>query len=135
MTADSDEDPEAAAREAELSWELPNGGARVVRPAEQAAVQPKPKLQRQDHPGPSRVLSEFRRQRRDDDDVAPEVGDVSARPASSVAADPGPRDAEPQAEAHEEVATPHADVAAKREARSDDGARREPRSARGWSQG
>lgn len=58
---ESDEDPEAAARAAEINWELPNGGARVVRPAEDRGVQPKPKLQRQEHPGPSRVLSEFRR--------------------------------------------------------------------------
>ncbi|MDR9439669.1 MAG: cell division protein ZipA [Halomonas sp.] len=59
--AGNDEDPEAAARAAEINWELPNGGARVVRPAEDRGVQPKPKLQRQEHPGPSRVLSEFRR--------------------------------------------------------------------------
>ena len=65
--ADSVQDPDEAARQAELSWELPNGGARVVRPAEQSDVQSKPKLQRQDHPGPSRVLSEFRRQRHEDD--------------------------------------------------------------------
>ncbi|WP_251977118.1 cell division protein ZipA [Salinicola avicenniae] len=31
--AESESDPEAAAREAEVNWELPNGGARVVRPA------------------------------------------------------------------------------------------------------
>ncbi|MFG6178762.1 cell division protein ZipA [Halomonas sp. THAF12] len=60
-----DEDPEAVAREAEINWELPNGGARVVRPADERGVQPKPKLQRQDHPGPSRILSEFRRQQGD----------------------------------------------------------------------
>ncbi|MDI5890232.1 cell division protein ZipA [Halomonas rhizosphaerae] len=57
----NDEDPEAAARAAEINWELPNGGARVVRPAEDRGVQSKPKLQRQEHPGPSRVLAEFRR--------------------------------------------------------------------------
>ncbi|TDO06256.1 cell division protein ZipA [Halomonas ventosae] len=56
----SDEDPEAAARAAEINWELPNGGARVVRPAKDQGVQAKPKLQRQAHPGPSRVLAEFR---------------------------------------------------------------------------
>ncbi|SDL38809.1 cell division protein ZipA [Modicisalibacter muralis] len=50
-------DPEEAARQAEINWELPNGGARVVRPATQAAVEPKPKLQRQEHPGPSKVFS------------------------------------------------------------------------------
>jgi cell division protein ZipA len=53
-------DPEAAAREAEINWELPNGGARVVRPADYSGMQPKPKLQRQEHPGPSRVLSGLR---------------------------------------------------------------------------
>nr|WP_298379935.1 cell division protein ZipA [uncultured Halomonas sp.] len=50
-------DPEAAAREAEVNWELPNGGARVVKPAAQPTVAPKPKLQRQEHPGPSKVFS------------------------------------------------------------------------------
>lgn len=55
-------DPEEAAREAELNWELPNGGARVVKPASYSNVEtrPKPKLERQEHPGPSRVLSEWR---------------------------------------------------------------------------
>src|SRR5690554_1024231 len=41
------------------NWELPNGGARVVKPASYAEVQPKPKLQRQEHPGPSRTLASF----------------------------------------------------------------------------
>ncbi|MGC3872795.1 cell division protein ZipA [Halomonas sp. GXIMD04776] len=50
-------DPEAAARAAEVNWELPNGGARVVKPATQPTVAPKPKLQRQEHPGPSKVFS------------------------------------------------------------------------------
>lgn len=50
-------DPEAAAREAEINWELPNGGARVVKPATQPTVAPKPKLQRQEHPGPSKVFA------------------------------------------------------------------------------
>lgn len=50
-------DPEEAARQAEINWELPNGGARVVRPATQTAIEPKPKLQRQEHPGPSKVFS------------------------------------------------------------------------------
>jgi cell division protein ZipA len=54
-------DPDEQAREAEINWELPNGGARVVRPADYSQVQPKPKLERQEHPGPSRVLSSFRR--------------------------------------------------------------------------
>ncbi|MEQ6889272.1 cell division protein ZipA [Halomonas sp. CS7] len=54
-------DPDAEARRAEINWELPNGGARVVRPADEGGVRPKPKLERQEHPGPSRVLSEFRR--------------------------------------------------------------------------
>lgn len=50
-------DPEEAAKQAEINWELPNGGARVVRPATHATVEPKPKLQRQEHPGPSKVFS------------------------------------------------------------------------------
>lgn len=58
---DSDMDPEEAKREADINWELPNGGARVVKPADYSQNTAKPKLQRQEHPGPSRVLSEFRR--------------------------------------------------------------------------
>lgn len=53
-------DPEAVAREAEINWELPNGGARVVRPADFSSVKPKPKLERQEHPGASSVLAAFR---------------------------------------------------------------------------
>ncbi|APX91945.1 cell division protein ZipA [Halomonas sp. 1513] len=55
---DMDLDDEAKA--AEINWELPNGGARVIRPAESEQVAPKPKLKRQEHPGASRVLSEWR---------------------------------------------------------------------------
>lgn len=49
-----------------VDWELPNGGARVVRPAQydEVVAKPKPKLERQEHPGPSRVLSEFRQRQR-----------------------------------------------------------------------
>ncbi|CAM4000049.1 cell division protein ZipA [Vreelandella rituensis] len=60
-SAASATDPEEAAREAEINWELPNGGARVIRSADYSAGEEKPKLKRQDHPGPSKVLSEFRR--------------------------------------------------------------------------
>ncbi|KHJ49755.1 cell division protein ZipA [Vreelandella venusta] len=49
------------AKEAEINWELPNGGARVVKPADYSGLGQKPKLKRQDHPGPSKVLSDFRR--------------------------------------------------------------------------
>ncbi|RUR33263.1 cell division protein ZipA [Vreelandella andesensis] len=48
-------------KEAEINWELPNGGARVVKPADYSNLGQKPKLERQEHPGPSKVLSEFRR--------------------------------------------------------------------------
>ncbi|MBA2778042.1 cell division protein ZipA [Billgrantia kenyensis] len=41
----------------DANWELPNGGARVVKPASYSQVQTKPKLERQEHPGPSRVLA------------------------------------------------------------------------------
>ncbi|WP_111412974.1 cell division protein ZipA [Billgrantia lactosivorans] len=46
-----------AAADGDENWELPNGGARVVRPASYTQVQTKPKLERQEHPGPSRVLA------------------------------------------------------------------------------
>ena len=49
------------AKEAEINWELPNGGARVVKPADYSGLGQKTKLERQEHPGPSRVLSDFRR--------------------------------------------------------------------------
>ncbi|RUR53021.1 cell division protein ZipA [Vreelandella populi] len=49
------------AKEAEINWELPNGGARVVKPADYSGLGKKPKLERQEHPGASRVLAEFRR--------------------------------------------------------------------------
>jgi FtsZ-interacting cell division protein ZipA len=42
------------AKEAEINWELPNGGARVVKPADYSGLGQKPKLERQEHPGPSR---------------------------------------------------------------------------------
>lgn len=71
-------DPDEAARQAEINWELPNGGARVVRPASQTTVEPKPKLERQDHPGPSTVFARMSRE-------APERAepDVSAEPRVS----------------------------------------------------
>ncbi|SEM18800.1 cell division protein ZipA [Halomonas daqiaonensis] len=72
-----DEDPEEVARVAEINWELPNGGARVVRPADERGVHPMPKLQRQEHPGPSRVLAEFRRHAQAEG-VEPAVGRRSA---------------------------------------------------------
>ena len=56
-----EDDPDEAAKAAEINWELPNGGARVVKPADYSGLGHKPKLERQEHPGPSRVLSEFRR--------------------------------------------------------------------------
>ncbi|MFC7369270.1 cell division protein ZipA [Vreelandella zhaodongensis] len=55
------EDLDDEAKEAEINWELPNGGARVVKPADYSSLGQKPKLERQEHPGPSKVLSDFRR--------------------------------------------------------------------------
>lgn len=60
LSEQDSQDPEQEAREAEMNWELPNGGARVLKRADFSSVQPKPKLERQEHPGPSRVLHEFR---------------------------------------------------------------------------
>lgn len=53
----SDLDPEEAKLQAEINWELPNGGARVVKPEEYGELTAKPSLERQDHPGPSSVLA------------------------------------------------------------------------------
>ncbi|GEN23453.1 hypothetical protein HCU01_14020 [Halomonas cupida] len=86
QTASADgPDPEAEARAVEVDWELPNGGARVVRPADFSSVQPKPKLERQEHPGPSRVLHEFRasQQRNGQDGVDTKTAASSAA-ASAV---------------------------------------------------
>jgi len=58
-------DPEEAARRAEVNWELPNGGARVVSPASKTTVEPKPDLERQEHPGPSRVFARMKRETAD----------------------------------------------------------------------
>ncbi|MGM0520789.1 MAG: cell division protein ZipA [Pseudomonadota bacterium] len=84
----SDKDPEEAQRQAELSWELPNGGARVLKPADYSGLSGKPKLERQEHPGPSRVLSEFRRTKED----APHDTKTSE---SKAAAAESPRHTEP----------------------------------------
>jgi cell division protein ZipA len=75
----TDLDPDEAARAAELNWELPNGGARVVRPADYSRVQPKPKLERQEHPGASRVLASFREAREPVAASADRVGKPQAR--------------------------------------------------------
>ncbi|MCK2184637.1 cell division protein ZipA [Halomonas getboli] len=90
----NERDPDEVAREAELNWELPNGGARVVRPAEEQGVKPKPKLERQDHPGPSRVLSEFRRQQGEASppDPTEAVSASARRPEPAASAEPERRE-------------------------------------------
>lgn len=104
-----EEDPEAAAREAELNWELPNGGARVVRPAsydtEAQRPAPKPKLRRQEHPGPSRVLAEWQANR-------PSESAPAAPPEASCDASPvaGPEPEAPRREPSAREAS--ADIAA-----------------------
>ncbi|SDM06864.1 cell division protein ZipA [Franzmannia pantelleriensis] len=94
---DMDLDDEAKA--AEINWELPNGGARVVRPAASEQVAPKPKLKRQEHPGASRVLSEWREKSRDAGS-SPEPGSNS--PAAATAP---PQAAAPMAAAPEQAAS------------------------------
>lgn len=64
----------------DANWELPNGGARVVRPASYSQVPSKPKLERQEHPGPSRVLAGFREAPGDAKAGTPNL----ARPAASA---------------------------------------------------
>jgi cell division protein ZipA len=61
LPGNTHEDPDEAAKAAEINWELPNGGARVVKSADFSGLGNKPKLERQEHPGPSRVLAEFKR--------------------------------------------------------------------------
>lgn len=82
---DTSLDPEAAARAAEINWELPNGGARVIRPAETGGVQAKPKLQRQEHPGGSRVLAGFGESRVDAGSRQPSMSRQSSSPSSGDA--------------------------------------------------
>ena len=100
-----DIDPDEQAREAEINWELPNGGARVVRPADYSSVQPKPKLERQEHPGPSRVLASFRREAAADTRSAkrePEFGAGDDRAAGNAAARAGEPASPAVAAAHAE---------------------------------
>ncbi|WP_280552801.1 cell division protein ZipA [Halomonas sp. 25-S5] len=106
----NDEDPEAAARAAEINWELPNGGARVIRPADDRGVQSKPKLQRQEHPGPSRVLAEFR-QHADGPEASgprpagerePSVARPAGGPVTAPAADQEPTGLYPEADERRE---------------------------------
>ena len=79
-------DPEEAARQEEINWELPNGGARVVRSATQPTVVPKPKLQRQDHPGPSKVFSRMAKEQ-EDRTTAARASAGSAKPTASASRD------------------------------------------------
>ncbi|GAA5175229.1 MULTISPECIES: cell division protein ZipA [Halomonadaceae] len=76
-------DPEEAARRAEINWELPNGGARVVRPAAQTPVEPKPKLQRQEHPGPSKVFARMSRSGEPDERMAHRESPRESPPAQA----------------------------------------------------
>ncbi|PMR76084.1 cell division protein ZipA [Billgrantia endophytica] len=70
----------------DTNWELPNGGARVVKPASYERVQGKPKLKRQEHPGPSRVLASLRAERAPVSPGRPEPGLSSASLSDDVAA-------------------------------------------------
>ncbi|MDI5986391.1 cell division protein ZipA [Halomonas sp. M4R5S39] len=114
-----DLDPEAAAREAEINWELPNGGARVVRPADYSGMQPMPKLERREHPGPSRVLAGFKANAGQE---ATAQSRTSAEPAEAVNAAAAHRDQAPTPRVEPEAIAP-ADEAeqrvAKREAVSE----------------
>ena len=111
-------DPEQEARDAEVRSELPNGGARVVRPA---AYEPrsKPKLERQEHPGPSRVLSSWRQtqearpqESRTGDTLGQgrsQVGDASGTETSGRAA-PHRQEPRPQEPRYQDTAPLQEDV-------------------------
>ncbi|MFP4262498.1 MAG: cell division protein ZipA [Halomonas sp.] len=133
-------DPDAAAREAEINWELPNGGARVVRPADYSSVQSKPKLQRQEHPGPSRVLSSWKAASAGESDATPEPaasGAAAGRSASAVASSSGRTDEQARptadhsaaAEPVTRVADPAEEEAPEREARTASPAESRPEAA------
>ncbi|MCG6658420.1 cell division protein ZipA [Halomonas campisalis] len=81
--------------EADANWELPNGGARVVSPASYSQVQPKPKLQRQEHPGPSRVFAGWKQGARAASGAAGRASDTAppgpAAPAPDAARKPAQR--------------------------------------------
>lgn len=81
--------------EEDTNWELPNGGARVVNPASYATVKPKPKLQRQEHPGPSRVLSGLRSSAAGATSSTGSRPDTVARPSPEATA-PRPADRAPR---------------------------------------
>lgn len=102
-------DAHAGAEEPDVSWELPSGGARVVKPAERNQVEPKPKLERQEHPGPSRVLAGFRQQpkgpqRGSEAQPAPEEPPARREPSLSALEDDAPG---PPADAAHHDATQH----------------------------
>jgi cell division protein ZipA len=86
----------AAEPEDDTNWELPNGGARVVRPASYAQTQAKPKLERQEHPGPSRVLSALKRH--DDPGASVQSAGAASTATATGATPPGPAAPPPQAE-------------------------------------
>lgn len=97
-------DPEAVAREAEINWELPNGGARVVRPADYSGMQPKPKLERREHPGPSRVLAGFKAS------AGEEAPRSFTEPAEAGKAEPARRQQAPPPQAEPEAVAPARDA-------------------------
>ncbi|RDB44757.1 cell division protein ZipA [Halomonas sp. DQ26W] len=81
-------DDATASSEADTNWELPNGGARVISPASYAQAQskPKPKLKRQEHPGPSRVLSGLRAARHTPEASSPQAASAPPREDVQVSA-------------------------------------------------
>lgn len=97
-----------AAAEGDGNWELPNGGARVVKPASYTEVQAKPKLERREHPGPSRVLAGLKGGLADSRAGAPSADPAAApRPVAAAMPDTAsgkPADREAGHEEREEVA-------------------------------
>ncbi|WP_104204620.1 cell division protein ZipA [Billgrantia saliphila] len=99
----------------DTSWELPNGGARVVSPARYTEVREKPKLERQAHPGPSRVLAGFKGGRDAESHAPPRSSSAPAAGAASAISSPEPAPerskVEPaRAEAEREVAHERAEA-------------------------
>ncbi|MEA2118942.1 cell division protein ZipA [Halovibrio sp. HP20-50] len=127
------EDPEEAAKAAEINWELPNGGARVVKPADYSGLGNKPKLERQEHPGPSRVLAEFRRSASEKSAkrkaIKAEKADAIANSRSNTATSQQRVDAEPasvSAETHDAASDSVASASHQQPPVSSEHERREP---------
>lgn len=134
--SDSVNDASDDGYDASVGWELPNGGARVLKPAQYDAVPSRPKLERQEHPGPSRVLSEFRQRQRQQDPLqqgslqqdSPEddSAGLTVKPPASAGAAASPEPPVHDAAANDTPGAPQSDAQRTAASSRESGGRREP---------